>query len=156
MLIPIRGGPYAELSMRIALSIRNSNDALISSLHLFPSNITRQQDLAFKGVDRVLKNLPEIKREEIVTDDPATAIFEAAKKYDLLIMGVSARAKDEFPSIGPLAEKIMQESQQGVIVVKTKLPYEINPASEEAGQTAISLWINGSRKTPSMPTSSQI
>ncbi|MBI5962067.1 MAG: glucosyl-3-phosphoglycerate synthase [Chloroflexi bacterium] len=36
----------------------------------------------------------------------------------------------------------MQESQHGVIVVKTKLPYEINPASEEAGQTAISVLVD--------------
>jgi glucosyl-3-phosphoglycerate synthase len=142
VLIPIRGGPYAELSLRIALSIHNSNDAQISSLHLFPNNITREQDLAFKGIDRVLKNLPEIKREEIITDDPANALFETAKKYDLLIMGTSARPTDEVPSIGTVTGKVLQESQHGVIVVKTKLPYEINPASEEAGQTAISVLVD--------------
>lgn len=142
MLLPIRGGPYAELVLRIALSIHNSNKAKISSLHLFPDDISRGQDAAFKGVNRVLKNLPEIKHEEIVTSDPSTAIFDAAKKYDLLVMGASARPMDEVPSIGPVAEKIMQESQQGVIVVKTKLPYEVNPASEEAGQTAISVLVD--------------
>ena len=142
MLLPIRGGPYAELVLRIALSIHNSNKAQISSLHLFPDDISRDQDAAFKGVNRVLKNLPEIKHEEIVTSDPSTAIFDAAKKYDLLVMGASARPMDEVPSIGPVAEKIMQESQQGVIVVKTKLPYEVNPASEEAGQTAISVLVD--------------
>ncbi len=142
MLVPIRGGPYAELSLRIALSIRNSNNAQISSLHLFPNDITREQDVAFKGVDRVLKNLPEIKREEVVTDNPINTVFEAAQKYDLLIIGASARPMDEVPSIGPVAEKIMRESSHGVIVVKTKLPYEINPASEEAGQTAISVLVD--------------
>jgi glycosyltransferase involved in cell wall biosynthesis/nucleotide-binding universal stress UspA family protein len=142
LLLPIRGGPYAELGLRIALSIHNSNKAQISSLHLFPSNATREQDAAFKGVDRVLKSLPEITREEVVTDDPTNAIFETSKKYDLLIMGASARPMDEVPSIGPVAEKIMRESQHGVIVVKTKLPYTINPASEEAGQTAISVLVD--------------
>ncbi len=105
VLLSIRGGPYAELGLRIALSIRNSSNAQISSLHLFPSNITREQDVAFKGMDRVLKKLPEIKREEVVTDDPANAVFEAAKQYDLLIMGTSARPVEEVPSIGPVAEK---------------------------------------------------
>jgi len=142
MLLPIRGGPYAELVLRIALSIHNSNNAQISSLHLFPDNISREQDVAFKGVNRVLKNLPEITQEEIVTSDPTAAIFDAAKKYDLLVMGASARPMNEVPSIGPVAERIMQESQQGVIVVKTKLPYDINPASEEAGQTAISVLVD--------------
>lgn len=142
VLIPIRGGPYAELSMRIALSIRSSNNAQISSLHLFPNNLTRNQDAAFKGIDRVLKNLPEIKREEIVTDNPINAVFEAAANFDLLIMGASARPANEVSSIGPVAEKIMRESRNGVIVVKTKLPYEINPASEEASQTAISVLVD--------------
>jgi glycosyltransferase involved in cell wall biosynthesis/nucleotide-binding universal stress UspA family protein len=142
VLIPIRGGPYAELGLRIALSIHNSNNAHISSLHLFQNNITREQDVAFKGVDRVLKNLSEIKREEVVTDNPMNAIFDAAKKFDLLIIGASARPVDEVPSMGPVAEKIMRESQHGVIVVKTKLPYEMNPASEEASQTAISVLVD--------------
>jgi glucosyl-3-phosphoglycerate synthase len=142
MLLPIRGGPYAELVLRIALSIHNSNNAHISSLHLFPNNFSRDQDAAFKGVERVLKSLPEIKREEIVTDNPINAIFDAAKKYDLLVMGASARPMTEVPSMGPVAEKIMQESTHGVIVVKTKLPYEINPASEEASQTAISVLVD--------------
>jgi nucleotide-binding universal stress UspA family protein len=142
VLLPIRGGPYAELGLRIALSIHNSNDAQVSSLHLFSNNFTRDQDAAFKGVDRVLKNLPEIRQEEIVTDNPINAIFDAAKKYDLLILGASARPADEVPSIGPVAEKIMRESKHGVIVVKTKLPYEVNPASEEAGQTAISVLVD--------------
>ena len=64
------------------------------------------------------------------------------KTYDLIIMGTSARPMDEAPSIGPVAEKIMQESQRGVIVVKTKLPYKFNPATEEAGQTAISVLVD--------------
>jgi len=71
-----------------------------------------------------------------------TRSFEAAQKYDLLIMGASARPMDEVPSIGPVAEKILLGSNNGVIVVKTKLPYEINPASEEAGQTAISVLVD--------------
>jgi glucosyl-3-phosphoglycerate synthase len=104
--------------------------------------MTREQDVAFRGVDRVLKKLPEIKREEVVTDDPISAVFEAAQKYDLIIMGASARPMDEVPSIGPVAEKIMRESRHGVIVVKTKLDYEVNPASEEAAQTAISVLVD--------------
>jgi glucosyl-3-phosphoglycerate synthase len=142
VLIPIRGGPYAELSLRIALSIHNSNSAQISSLHLFSDDPTKGKEPAFKGVDRVLRNLPEITREEVITNNPAGAIFEAAKKYDLLIMGTSAQPTHKVQSIGPVAERIMQESQNGVIVVKTKLPYDINPASEESGQTAISVVVD--------------
>jgi nucleotide-binding universal stress UspA family protein len=142
ILLPLRGGPSAALALRLALSINNSNGAKISSLHLFSQNMTREQDVAFKGVERVLNSLPEIQREDIVTDNPAEAIFEASGKYDLLVMGASARSTDEVPSIGPVARKILEESDRGVMVVKTKLPYAINPESEEAGQTAISVLVD--------------
>lgn len=142
ILLPIRGGPYAELALRIALSLQNFQNAQITALHLFPQNMTKEEDVAFKGADRVLRNLPEIRRREIVTNNPLEAIFDAAQEYDLIVMGASVRASNEAPGIGPVAEKIMCESRRGVIVVKTKLPYEINPASEEAGQAAISVLVD--------------
>ncbi|MBC7876744.1 MAG: glucosyl-3-phosphoglycerate synthase [Anaerolineales bacterium] len=142
MLIPIRGGPYAEQVLRLALSLKNASKTQLSSLHLFPQNMTREQDAAFRGIDVVLKNMPEIQHREIITDKPAEAIFEASQDYDLIIMGASVHPTKESPSIGPVAEMIMRESQRGVIVVKSKLPYDINPATEEAGQTAISVLVD--------------
>ena len=139
MLLPIRGGPYAELVLRISLSLHTVHKTQLFSLHLFPKDTTREQDAAFRGIDIVLKNLPEIQHREIITDNPTEAIFNASQDYDLIIMGTSARPMDEAPSIGPVAEKIMRESQHGVIVVKTKLPFKFNPAAEESGQTAISV-----------------
>jgi glucosyl-3-phosphoglycerate synthase len=143
ILIPLRGGPYAAMALRIALSIRNITEARISALHLSPRGITNEQDVAFKGMERVLRSLPEIHRDDVVMiKDPTDTILEAAKKHDLLVMGASARSVDEVPSIGPVAERIMRESEGGVIVVRTKLFHMINPASEEAGQTAISVLVD--------------
>jgi glucosyl-3-phosphoglycerate synthase len=140
-LMPIRGGPYTELALRIALSLRRIQQTSVSSLHLFPQNMTKEQDVAFKGAERVLRNLPEIQRSEIFTDRPIDTIFEAAKDYDLVIMGTSVR-QNEPPVIGTAAEKMIRESERGVLLVKTKLPYEVNPASEEAGQSAISVLVD--------------
>lgn len=142
ILLPIRGGPHADLSLRIALSIRNTNDAEISSLHIFSNNVTKEQDVAFKGINHVLKNLPEIKREEVTTEEPLLVISESAKNYDLLIMGTSARPEHEVSSIGAVAEKIISESRKGVVLVKSKMSATKNPASEEAGQNAISVLVD--------------
>lgn len=137
-LIPIRGGPYTELALRIALSLTRTQQTKISSLHLFPQNMTKAQDVAFKGADRVLRNLPEIDRSEIFTDFPIDTIFEASRDYDLVIMGTSVR-QNEPPVIGTAAEKMMSESEQGVLLIKTKLPHDVNPASEEAAKSTISV-----------------
>jgi glucosyl-3-phosphoglycerate synthase len=49
---------------------------------------------------------------------------------------------DEVASIGPVAERMMQESQCGLIVVKTKQPPRFPLESEEVGQTAISVLVD--------------
>lgn len=141
-LIPIRGGPYAELALRMALSIRQSRQVDITALHVLPVEITAEQDAAFRGIERVLKSLPEVKKQQIVTDAPGELIFDQSRQYDFLVMGASARSADEVTSIGPVAERIMKESNCGVIVVKPKRTFILNPQSEEAGQTAISVLVD--------------
>ena len=57
-------------------------------------------------------------------------------------MGASARSAGKVASIGPVAERIMKESQHGVIVVKTSQPSPFSLESEEAGHTAISVLVD--------------
>jgi len=142
VLLMVRGGPYAELALRIALSISDTREAQVSSLHIFPDKSAGAKDAAFRGIDRVLRNLPEIKREEVITADPSSVIFEAAGKYDLVVMGATARPVKESISIGPVASRIMEESQKGVLVVKTRRPSPFSLESEEAGQAAISVLVD--------------
>jgi nucleotide-binding universal stress UspA family protein len=142
ILVPMRGGPYAELALRTALSISHFHPANVTSLHMVPSDPARKQDGAFRGIEKVLKNLPDVKEQNIVTDHPLEVIFEAFHQFDLIVMGASARSADKVASIGPVAERIMKESPHGVIVVKTSQPSPFSPESEEAGHTAISVLVD--------------
>jgi glycosyltransferase involved in cell wall biosynthesis/nucleotide-binding universal stress UspA family protein len=141
-LIPIRGGPYSELALRTALSMQHFRPVDITVLHVLPFEITLEQDTAFRGIDLVLKNLPEIKKKEMTTEAPGELIFDVSHQYDLLVMGASARSADEVTSIGPVAARIMTESDCGVIVVKTKRAFPHNLENEEMGQTAISVLVD--------------
>ena len=142
VLVPIRGGPYAELSLRIALSMRHYRQMDITSLHLVPTQPSLKQDASFLGIERVLKNLPEVKKQNIVTDSPAQTLFEAVGQFELIVMGASARWVDEVTSIGPVAQHIMADSQCGVMVVQTMRSPQFSPESEEAGQAAISVLVD--------------
>jgi glycosyltransferase involved in cell wall biosynthesis/nucleotide-binding universal stress UspA family protein len=142
VLVPVRGGPYSELALRLALSIKRSRQMDITSLHLVPNEVTTKQDAAFRGIERVLKNLPEVTKIQITSDAPIQLIFDASRHFDLIVLGASARSAEEVASIGPVAERIMDESPSGVIVVKTKKPFLLNPESEEAGQAAISILVD--------------
>ena len=142
ILVPMRGGPYAELALRTALSIGRFHPAQITSLHMVRSEPALEPDGAFRGIERILRNLPEVRKLNTVTDRPGDVILETSQRYDLLVMGTSARSADVVTSLGPLAERILSESLRGVIVVKTRQPALFSPESEEAGQTAISVLVD--------------
>jgi glucosyl-3-phosphoglycerate synthase len=142
VLLPIRGGPYAELALRIALSMRRFHPMAVSSLHMVTPNSTQNQDAAFSGLERVLKNMPEVNKQNVVTDNSVEALFDTARQFDLTLMGASARPVEEITSIGPVAERMLTNSEKGVIVVKTRQPPRFSLESEEAGQTAISVLVD--------------
>src|SRR5581483_4222832 len=140
VLVSLRGGPYAELSLRLSLSISRNSQAKLTALHILPD--TSASDPAFKGMESVLKNLPEIKRQHVRTNDPAQAILSALLHHDLLVLGATARPQDSLISIGPVADAILRESSKGVLVVKSSRPLPANMDSEIVGRNAISVLVD--------------
>jgi glycosyltransferase involved in cell wall biosynthesis/nucleotide-binding universal stress UspA family protein len=142
VLVSLRGGPYAELSLRLGLSISRTSRAHLSALRISPGSGERAADPAFKGMERVLKNLPEVKRQHIQTEDPARAILSASQDHDLLVLGATARPQDSLISIGPVADTILRESSKGVLVVKSRRSLPPNMESEMVGRNAISVLVD--------------
>ncbi len=142
VLVSLRGGPYAELSLRLGLAISTTSRSAITALHLLPPAGAQGADPAFKGVDKVLKNLPEVKREQIRTDNPAEAILAAARDSDLLVLGATARPQESLISIGPVAESVLRGSPKGVLIVKSRRPLPANMDTEIVGQNAISILVD--------------
>lgn len=118
LLVAQRGGPSAELSLRIGLSIAGSEGSGMTTLHIVGSKAPPKQDISYQGIASVLKHLPAVRRMEMVTDEPASAILEAARDCDLLIMGSTVRPHAEKVGIGPIAESILQERHKGTLIVK--------------------------------------
>lgn len=142
VLCALRGGPYAELALRLGLAIGRRSRSRLTALHLSPMTAAPLGDAAFKGVDRVLRNLPQVARKYVTTDDAAAGILEASLGCDVLVLGATARPLDESISIGPVAKSILERRSQGVLVVKSSRPFPTNMESESAGQTAISVLVD--------------
>jgi len=140
VLVSIRGGPYAELAMRLSLAIADNCTAKVSALHITPT-AAGKSDAAFCAMERVLARLPQVNRLLISTDDPAAAIIETARQFDLVVMGAAGRGGGLTP-LGPVAEAILRSGQTRVIVVKTKRPVPASFESETAGQSAISILVD--------------
>jgi len=142
VLCAVRGGPYAELALRLGLAIGRTSHSRLTALHLSPTTTAPLGEAAFKGVDRVLRNLPQVVRKYVKTDDAAEGILEASSGCDVLIVGATARPRDALISIGPVAETILARRTKGVLVVKSSRPFPVNMNSESAGQTAISVLVD--------------
>jgi len=142
VLLPIRGGPFAELALRLSLSIAQEASAEVTSLHLLPDDKRLLQDAPFKGLANVLANLPEVDQIEMQTDDPVDTILSQSRQYDLVVMGASARPLDSEVALGRVAHRVLQESPAGVIVVKTMRPMPADLHSPAVGQSAISVLVD--------------
>ncbi len=144
ILVPVRGGPFAELALRLSLSIGRSSQARVTSLHVRVPGAPASQEAAFRGLERILRNLPEVKRQDENTENPIGTILEAARSFSLVVMGASARPGRDPNSLGPVFDQIVKDPSHasGVAVVKTRRPLLANFESEEAGQTAISVLVD--------------
>jgi glycosyltransferase involved in cell wall biosynthesis/nucleotide-binding universal stress UspA family protein len=142
VFVPMRGGPNAELALRLGLSLSRHGHASIDTLHITPKTDKTARDVAFRGLERVLNNLPEVHRENLQTNDATTSILLAYKGYDVMILGATAFTEDRFVGLGEVAETVLRERSKGLLIVKVHHPLSTNMESEFVGQTAISVLVD--------------
>jgi glycosyltransferase involved in cell wall biosynthesis len=142
VLFALRGGPYAELALRLGLAIGGRTSAQLTALHLAPIGGAASTEAAFKGVERVLRNLPNVRREYVATNDAAAGILGAARGSDVLVLGATAQPVEAAVSIGPVADAILRQRAGGVLVVKSSRPVPPDMSSETAGHKAISVLVD--------------
>ena len=140
VMIPVRGGPHAELSLRVGLGLRPKE---LVALHLRKSDDPEAgSDAPFKGLDRVLKQMPDVQKQNIVTDDPVQFILKKAKKADVIVLGTAVQPAASSVSLGPFADRILKEASCAVIAVKSGRALPQVVFDESAGVQAISILVD--------------
>lgn len=126
ILVPVRGGPHAELAIRYADAIAQRHDATVVVLHLVPPGITiavRAQ--AERALAAFVKQHLHGRGEALLREAPnvRNAILREAEKADLVVMGASAMttsADGETHLFGALPEAIAARAKPSVVVVRTR------------------------------------
>jgi glucosyl-3-phosphoglycerate synthase len=136
-LISVRGGPYAELAFQMGMKL---HPAQLDVLHLTLAGTI--SDAPFKGLKGILQNLPEVNLRSITTDDAVRTILDESKRYDIVILGATARQSMSGSSLGPVAEKLLAEAPSTVVVVKTYRPIVESLLDESSGIQAISILVD--------------
>jgi glucosyl-3-phosphoglycerate synthase len=126
ILVPVRGGPHAELALDFADALARRHGARITVLHVVPPGLTpgvRTQ--AEHALALFLKQHVRGHADGLLREAPnvRNAILREADKSDLVIMGASAAPEgsvvDNF-LFGVLPETIAARAKPPVIVVKTR------------------------------------
>ncbi|HTP06718.1 MAG TPA: glucosyl-3-phosphoglycerate synthase [Anaerolineae bacterium] len=136
VLIPMRGGPHAELALRVSLSTQPHD---LVALHL-TSQDAAESDVPFHGLAQTLKNLPEVQMRSAATIDAAQTILEQAQQADLIVMGATAQPLRSKITLGEVADRVLKEARGAVIAVKTRRP--MPQPGEVAGSQAISIVVD--------------
>lgn len=141
ILVPMRGGPHAELALRMALSFTESQ---ITALHLkSPDDKQARADAPFFGLQRVLSQLPEVEKQVRTTRQPAQTIIEQSAGYGLTIMGATAQPMDSSVSLGAVSDQVLKNVPGAFLAVKSRRPMPQHPVPDETtGNRAISILVD--------------
>ena len=146
ILLAVRGGPQAGLAVRLGLALSKASRAELAALHTRPTATSVEEsrrDRPFLALDRVLAGLPEVKRLEIESDDPAATLVEQAGGYDLVILGVTGQQAAASSSLGFVADRLLEETSGNVIAMKAKKAMPSEPDQDRTlGQEAISVLVD--------------
>lgn len=140
ILVPLRGGPHAELALRVGLGLHPKG---VTALHLRRTDDPAAgSDAPFKGLERVLKQMPEVQKQFAVTDDAAQLILENARRADVIVLGTTSQPVTSSASLGAFADRILRASPVPVIAVKSGRPLPQVDYDESAGLQAISILVD--------------
>jgi len=126
VLVPVRGGPHAELAIRFADAIARHHDAEVVALHLVPPGITLAVRAQAEHALASFVRLHVEGRAEPILREAANvrnAILREAERADLVVMGASAAPAGHDGTtylFGALPEAIATRARPTVIVVKTR------------------------------------
>lgn len=126
ILVPVRGGPHAELALRFADALAHKHGATVVAMHLVPPGVTEAvRAQAERALVMFTKQYVTAPSEPLLREalNVRTAILREADKADLVVMGASALPGDPGATLfGVLPEAVAQRARSTVIVVKTREP----------------------------------
>jgi nucleotide-binding universal stress UspA family protein len=125
VLVPVRGGPHAELALTYAGAIAERHGATVRVLHLVPPGITQAvRAQAERALSSFVRQNIGATAEPVVREsgNVRATILREAEKVDLVVMGASAVPGGEEGGqlFGALPETIALRAKPSVVVVKTR------------------------------------
>jgi nucleotide-binding universal stress UspA family protein len=121
VLVPVRGGRYADLAAKVAIGWARARGGGVTLLHVRTpgrQTPTLYQLLGERALDE------RVDRLVTRTGDPAEVIKEELAEHDAILFGATGRAGEEDP-LGPVGQAIVA-SARAAVIVRTAVPVAAN------------------------------
>jgi glucosyl-3-phosphoglycerate synthase len=125
ILVPVRGGPNAELALRLAATIARRHGATVVALHVLPEGITEGvRAQAERALGAFLRQHAEgvVEPRVVEAASVGSAILRRAQEADLVVLGGAVTPTGSPSPFGRLVETIAQRARPTVIVAKSRQP----------------------------------
>jgi len=141
-LVVLRGDQDSELALRLALGLASSFKLRITTLRVpADPSLTKSVELQL-ALEQVLENLPEVEDSLLHSDDPTQAILEAARGYDLVVVGASSRGRPDGGIADELATRLMDSAPGSVLLARSRPLAPPEVVDESAGTGTISILVD--------------
>ncbi len=120
LLVPVRGGRYAQLAVRVALAFARHRQGRVTLLHV----MAEQTDGRWRGALYGATGGPAFDEriDQVVgrAGDPVTVIAEELAAHDAIVIGATGREGSP-DLLGPVGQSVVR-SGRPAIIVRTKTP----------------------------------
>ncbi|HZD41295.1 MAG TPA: glucosyl-3-phosphoglycerate synthase, partial [Terriglobales bacterium] len=124
ILLPVRGGPYAEYALQLAVQLAKFDQGEITVLHCEQKFAAPEfGEAPYQTFIQRLRFHPQVTRLVTVQGDPKEVILQEAPRHDLVIIGAGAMAEPQSFFLGPIVEHIAKATDKPLLVVKTPEPF---------------------------------
>ena len=133
ILVPVRGGPHASLTLRLGQALAERLDAQITALHVMAPSLPPAAEAAERAaVADLLAGVTQRHRLQVVVKVATSieqAILEEAAGHHLVIMGATPGDPHTPFLFGPITEAVAQRLETTVVVVKSREGIPVPPAT---------------------------
>jgi nucleotide-binding universal stress UspA family protein len=125
VLIPARGGPHAQLALRLAEAFAARHDAVLTLMHVSGTHWSerrREIENRYFGIIRAGVAYSNVRVLQIEADSVETALLQHGGDADVVIMGAAARDQASSFLLGRIPAAVADGVSGHVMVVKTREP----------------------------------
>jgi glucosyl-3-phosphoglycerate synthase len=124
VLVPVRGGPSAELALRLASTVCRETGAELCVLHVFNPRISddsrQREEAAFNKLSRAV-DVP-VRRVTLLSASVREAIIKEAAQHQLIVLGATMSLMHRPMVLGAPVSRLLRRLSGSVMVVKAAGP----------------------------------